>query len=151
MSKESNDGPIILVVEDVEETRDGIERLLKVSGYQVDPARDEQDAVVQAHRNHPNLILVSLAGPPADVISAASRIRERAELSEEVPVVIFCIEPIEQGAEVDIGANVYITRPDNFNQLRGFLRRLLHKPHLRPDSALLSQPSKRSNSFLTTR
>jgi CheY-like chemotaxis protein len=34
----ANDGSLILVVEDVEETRDGIEKLLKADGYRVDPA-----------------------------------------------------------------------------------------------------------------
>jgi hypothetical protein len=37
-----------------------------------------------------------------------------------VPVVVFCIAEIDEGDEVAIGKNVYITRPDNFNQLRIF-------------------------------
>jgi CheY-like chemotaxis protein len=43
-------GPLILVVEDVEETRDGIEKLLAADGYRVDPARQEEDAVTTAMR-----------------------------------------------------------------------------------------------------
>jgi CheY-like chemotaxis protein len=38
---------VILVVEDVEETRYGIERLLTASGYQVSIARDEEDEVLK--------------------------------------------------------------------------------------------------------
>jgi len=117
---------LILVVEDVEETRDGIEELLKVDGYQVDSARDEKDAILRAKREAPALILVSLHGTYVDVIAAARRIRENAQLSEEIPVVVFCVEAVAEGAEVEIGKNVYVTRPDNFNQLRGFLRRLLN-------------------------
>jgi CheY-like chemotaxis protein len=119
---------LILVAEDVEETRDGIEKLLLVDGYRVDPARDEADAVLRARREAPDLILVSLQGQHVDVIAAARRIREAAHLSEGIPVVIFCVEAIPEGAEVGIGKNVYATRPDNFNQLRGFLRRLLKQP-----------------------
>jgi CheY-like chemotaxis protein len=59
MIKEDDTGPIVLVVEDVEEIRDGIEQLLKVDGYRVDAARDERDAVLRARRERPNLILVS--------------------------------------------------------------------------------------------
>jgi hypothetical protein len=44
-----------------------------------------------------------------------------------VPVVVFCIEGIDQGDEVAIGRNVYITRPDNFNQLRSLIARLLNE------------------------
>lgn len=125
---ENAGNPLILVVEDVEETRDGIERLLKVDEYRVDSARNEQDAVVHALREPPDLILLSLGGLPLELIAAARRIRERAALSEGVPVVIFCVESIDEGAEVNIGARVYLTRPDNFNQLRDLLRCILHNP-----------------------
>src|SRR5439155_873287 len=84
----------ILVVEDVAETRDGIEKLLKADGYHVVVARDEHDAIESAQLRHPDLILVSLAGLPNEVIVSARRIREHAEVGEKVPVVLFCIEGI---------------------------------------------------------
>jgi DNA-binding response OmpR family regulator len=114
-----------LVVEDVEETRDGIEKLLTSDGYRVNPARDEADAVDRAKREPPGLILVSVAGSYAQVLALAARVRERAELSETVPIVIFCIPSIAEGAEIALGRNIYITRPDNFDQLRTFLKQLL--------------------------
>ena len=127
MDKKDNTNLIILVVEDVQETREGIEKLLLVDGYRVALARDEQDGIESARRQRPDLILVSLAGLPLEVIVSARRIRERAEIGEEVPVVVFCIDYIAQGAEVAIGENVHLTRPDNFNQLRSLLARLLHR------------------------
>ncbi len=117
----------ILVANDVEETRDGIEKLLTADGYRVDPARNEDDAVDRACRQCPDLILVSLGGLPVDVIASATRIRQRGGLSSEVPVVVFCIPTVDEGAEVAIGNNVYVTRPDNFDQLRAFLGRLLQE------------------------
>jgi PleD family two-component response regulator len=57
MNNEAQQNPLILVVEDIEETR--IERLLIADGYRVDPARNEEDAVIKAKRTPPNLILVS--------------------------------------------------------------------------------------------
>jgi CheY-like chemotaxis protein len=114
-------------VEDVHETRDGIEKLLKADGYHVAVARDELDAVDSARLRSPNLILVSLAGSPREVISTARRIRERAEVGETVPVVVFCIGEIAEGDEVAIGHNVHVTHPDNFNQLRALLTRLLNR------------------------
>jgi two-component system response regulator MprA len=116
---------IILVLEDVNETRDGIEKLLKADGYRVALARDETDAIENAQRQRPDLILVSVAGLPHEVIATARRVRERSAVGEDVPVVLFCIEDIAEGEEVAIGRNVYITRPDNFNQLRSLLGRLL--------------------------
>lgn len=125
MKTEADMRPIILVVEDVAETRDGIERLLQADGYLVAVARDERDAIESARLRRPDLILVSLAGLASEVILAARRIRERAEVGEQVPVVVFCVQGIGEGGEVAIGQNVHITQPDNFNQLRGLLSRLL--------------------------
>ena len=128
MSTNKAVGWIILVVEDVEETRDGIEELLKADGYRVEPARTVEDAILRAKLQPPDLLLVSLAGPTARVIQAAKQIRQEAGLlEEEVPIVIFCFDEVAEGEEVAIEGNVYLTRPDNFNQLRVLLRRLLNK------------------------
>ena len=127
MDKKNDMNPIILVVEDVQETREGIEKLLLVDGYRIALARDEQDGIESAQRQRPHLILVSLAGIPREVILSARRIRESAALGEDVPVVVFCIDEIAQGDEIAIGENVHVTRPDNFNQLRSLLARLLHR------------------------
>jgi CheY-like chemotaxis protein len=134
--------PLILVVEDVHETRDGIEKLLTTDGYRVSLARDERDAIDNALRACPDLILVSLAGASPDVILSARKIREKADVGEQVPVVVFCIEGIGEGDEVAIGQNVHLTRPDNFNQLRSLLTRLLHKisiAALPPGSAITAE------------
>ena len=78
MNNESDTSSIILVVEDITETRDGIEKLLKADGYRVTLARDEKDAIESAQREPPNLILVSVAGLPHEVVIAARHIRELA-------------------------------------------------------------------------
>jgi CheY-like chemotaxis protein len=127
MDKKNNTNLIILVVEDVQETREGIERLLMADGYRITLARDEQDGIESARRQRPNLILVSLAGLPREVIGCARRIRQKAGIVEDVPVVVFCIDDIPQGDEIAIGENVHVTRPDNFDQLRSLLARLLQR------------------------
>jgi len=125
MDNESGLNPMILVVEDVQETRDGIEELLKVDGYRVALARNERDGIESAQRQRPDLILVSLGGLPLEVLDSGRRIRESAAAGDDVPVVIFCFDEILEGAEVAIGKNVHIAQPDNFNELRGLLSRLL--------------------------
>jgi CheY-like chemotaxis protein len=127
MTTEDDMPAIILVVEDVHETRDGIETLLVSDRYRVALARDQRDAIESARRTRPDLILVSLAGSPREVIFSAFSIRQRADLGEHVPVVVFCAEGIGEGDEVAIGRNVHLTHPDNFNQLRSLIARLLNK------------------------
>ena len=125
VTKEKPTNPLILVVEDVQEIRDGMEKLLTADGYRVSLARDEHEALDHGRLKRPDLILVSLAGSPTDVSMTATRIREGIEPGQNVPVVIFCGGGIDEGDEVAIGHNVHLTRPDNFNQLRALLARLL--------------------------
>jgi two-component system, OmpR family, response regulator MprA len=136
MMREENIPAIILVVEDVHETRDGIETLLMADGYTVALARDERDAIESAQRTRPDLILISLGGSPYEVVLSARSIRERADVGERVPVVVFCIEGIDEGDEVEIGENVHLTRPDNFNQLRSLIARLLNNNSIVATAAL---------------
>ena len=53
------------------------------------------------------------------------RIRKEVAVGYEVPVVVFCAQDISEGEEVAINGNVYLTNPDNFNQLRSLVARLL--------------------------
>ena len=116
---------LILVVEDVYETRAGIDTLLKANGYRVAFARTEGEARNSTRPERPDLILVSGAGLPNNVLVRVGRIRSETAVGDEVPVVVFCAQDISEGEEVAIGGNVYLTNPDNFNQLRSLVARLL--------------------------
>lgn len=115
----------ILIVEDVQETRDSIKELLKSDGYQVDAVPDEDEAQDKIERNPPDLILVSLDGLPEDVFASARRIRQRGGLTELTPIVIFSLDTVPEGGEEELKGNVHVTMPDNFNQLRALLTRVL--------------------------
>jgi hypothetical protein len=68
---------------------------------------------------------VSRSALPDNIIVKVDRIRKDAAVGDEVPVVVFCAQDIPEGEEVAIGGNVYLTNPDNFNQLRSLVARLL--------------------------
>jgi DNA-binding response OmpR family regulator len=115
----------ILVVDDLDETRHLYGKMLRGSGYDVDLAWDEDDAVVRAAAHIPDLILMSLGSDWQKVVATGKRIREGAGVGDAVTMVVFCASAIPEGAEMEVCQNVYVTRPDNFDQLRGFLGRLL--------------------------
>ena len=115
----------MLVVEDVEETRDGIKALLDAGGYCVNVARDEMNAVASAQWETPDLILLSLGGKKNDLVAASARIRVKVDPAEEIPIVIFCGEGVPEGAEIDLGRRLFLTSPDNWQQLSALLARLL--------------------------
>ena len=116
---------LILVLEDVYETRAGIDTLLKANGYRVAFGRAEGELLNSTLPERPDLILVSGAGLPNNVLVKVDNMRREAAVGDEVPVVVFCAQDIPEGEEVAIGGNVYLTNPDNFNQLRGLVARLL--------------------------
>ena len=115
---------LILVVEDVRETSDGIERLLKTDGYRVALASDELHAIESVQLTRPDLILVNWTGLSGQVLATVRRLRERSAVGDQIPVV-FWVEDLDQGEEVALEENVHLTRPENFNQLRDLLARLL--------------------------
>lgn len=125
VTKDNHMNPLILIVEDVHEIRDGMEKLLKADGYRVSLARDEQEALDNARVKRPDLILVSQQESTTEVSMAATRLREGIQVDHNVPVVFFCGGGISEGDEVAMEHNVHLTRPDNFNQLRSLLARLL--------------------------
>jgi CheY-like chemotaxis protein len=125
MIVEQHQRPIILVLEDVEETGYLIEKMLNGNGYCVTLARTEEDAIMRARLQSPDLILMSLGLGLEFILATALRIREQASLSQDVAIVVFCVPTIPEGAEMEISKNVYVIRPDNFNQLRELLHKLL--------------------------
>jgi CheY-like chemotaxis protein len=125
VKRDRRERPVILVVEDVEETRRGIEKLLLASRYDIGTAGNEEEAVWKARLRAPDLILMSLGLDAARALLVARRIRDGAGLTEQVPVVVFCAPELHEGDEVAIGHNVYMTWPDNFDQLRASLKGIL--------------------------
>ena len=124
-SRKTEKSRLILVVEDVYETRAGIDTLLKANGYRVVFATADGEAIASTRPEPPDLILVSGAGLPNNVLVKVGRMRKESAVGEDVPVVVFCAQDIPEGEEVAIGGNVYLTNPDNFNQLRSLVARLL--------------------------
>lgn len=120
-----NKSRTILVVNDVEATRDGIKQMLEQDGYSIMIARNEKDAVEKFHLEQIDLMLVTFEGETASVIVAAERIRARAETGENTPIIIFCVGELEEEAAVE--GNIYFSCPDDFNQLRKFIERLLDR------------------------
>jgi dTDP-4-dehydrorhamnose 3,5-epimerase-like enzyme len=69
---------------------------------------------------------VNWTGLSGQVLTVVHRIRERSEIGDQIPVV-FWVEDLDEGEEVALEENVFLTRPDSFNQLRGLLARLLNR------------------------
>ncbi len=116
----------VLVVEDFEDNRFMMRRLLEMSGYRVVEAVDGQEAVEKAQSERPNLILMDLSLPLLDGLAATRRIRE---LLHEVPIVaVSAHDTADFHADaLAAGCDEYVTKPIDFDELEHLLGRLLAK------------------------
>ena len=85
MSDSNNHRAIVLIVEDIEEIREGMKSSVKALGFGVAEATGCEEAVAVAGRVHPSLILTEEELP--DFYQLTERLREHPTLSD-VPLVM---------------------------------------------------------------
>ncbi|MBA3767307.1 MAG: response regulator [Acidobacteria bacterium] len=118
--------PTIMVVEDFEDNRFMMRRLLEMSGYQVLEAVNGEEAVEIAKREHPSLILMDLSLPLLDGLAATRRIRQDAALRDVPIVAVSAHDTADFHADaLAAGCNDYVTKPIDFDQLEALLGKLL--------------------------
>lgn len=121
----TQNGAVILVLERDQEVRDGIAALLIANGYRVIAARGEEEAILRTQIERPQLILAPVWRSDEETVAEAKQTRERINCDKHIPIVVFSAETLSDDPERDVANQVFITNPDNFNQLREFLRRVM--------------------------
>ena len=126
MAEHETPAPTVLVVEDFEDNRFMMRRLLETSGYHVIEAVNGQEAVEAATRERPDLILMDLSLPMLDGLSATRRIREQDGLGRVPIVAVSAHDTTDFHADaLAAGCNEYVTKPIDFDHLERLLRRLV--------------------------
>jgi CheY-like chemotaxis protein len=117
---------LVLLVEDTEDNRFMLRRLLEMSGYTVIEARNGEEAVQVAADERPNLILMDLSLPIIDGLAATRRIRKLPDF-DQVPIVAVSAHDTADfhSDAIAAGCNSYITKPIDFNELEQLLQQLL--------------------------
>lgn len=116
---------VILVLEQDQELRDGIAALLSADGYRVISARGEEEAILRTQSECPKLILSGMGRSKSETVASAKHTRERMNCSQAIPIILFSDVTIPEGSQRDLGEKVYVANPDNFDQLREFVRTLM--------------------------
>src|ERR687889_667649 len=129
VSQEREDGrAVVLVVEDFEDNRFMMRRLLEMSGYRVVEAVNGNQAVEMATSVRPDIILMDLSLPQLDGLAATRRIREQQGLGRVPIVAVSAHDSADFHAEaLAAGCNEYVTKPIDFDQLVDLLSRLTAK------------------------
>ena len=107
----------ILVVEDVESSRDLVVQLLE-DDYEVIEAVNGEEAVALAEKEHPDLILMDLSLPVMDGWEATRQIKSKKEL-QSVPIIALTAHAMKGDEEKAkaAGCNDYLSKPVDENDL----------------------------------
>lgn len=118
--------PLVLVVEDHEDTRFLLKTMLEMHGYRVSEARDGEEGVLLARREHPRLVIMDATLPRLDGIAATRRIRSDSAL-ESVPVVFLSghAQPDFRAAALDAGGTDFLVKPIALDVLASVLEKHL--------------------------
>jgi len=119
---------LFLVVEDFEDSRFMMCRLLELAGYRVLEASDGEQAVKAAVEARPALILMDLSLPKLDGLAATRQIRKHKALSK-VPILAVSAHDSPQSREeaLEAGCDDYVTKPIDFDHLNKLVKQFFSK------------------------
>ena len=116
----------ILVVDDSEDMRDLLQRLLERAGYRVVLAADGQASLTQAKRHHPDLVLMDLSLPDMDGWEAVRHLRKMPEFATTPIIAVTAhVSPREEERAMAAGCTAHIGKPFDTRVLLQSITRLL--------------------------
>lgn len=123
----------ILVVDDDDGLRELIRINLQHAGYQVIQASNGRECVTAVRNQRPDLVILDVMMPDMDGLEACTRVREFSQL----PILMLTAK-VQSGDVItglDHGADDYLAKPFNMDELAARLRALLRR--LPPSAQLL--------------
>ncbi len=122
----SREKKLFLVVEDFEDSRFMMRRLLEMAGYDVVEATDGEEAIHLATDCRPAVILMDLSLPKLDGLEATRRIRQKRGLKRVPIVAVSAHDSVESRNEaLEAGCNEYVTKPIDFDRLNHLLQKFV--------------------------
>jgi CheY-like chemotaxis protein len=118
----------VLLVEDTEDNRFMMRRLLEMSGFRVLEAINGEEAVRVAANERPQIILMDLSLPVIDGLAATRRIRGLTQLGQVPIVAVSAHDSADFHSEaLAAGCDAYITKPIDFGELEELVTHLLSR------------------------
>jgi two-component system, cell cycle response regulator DivK len=121
--------PRVLLVEDNEESRDGLARHLRRKGYEVLLAVDGRQGVDAARAEAPDLILMDMSLPVLDGWEATRQLKA-APQTRGIPVIALTAHAMAGDREraLEAGCDDYDTKPIEFPRLLAKIKSLSETP-----------------------
>jgi len=118
--------PKLLLVEDNEESRDGLSRHLRRKGFDVTVAVDGQQGIEAARTGAPDLILMDMSLPVLDGWEATKQLKADPN-TRHIPVIALTAHAMAGDREkaMQAGCDEYDTKPIESARLLGKIQALL--------------------------
>ena len=119
----------VLVVEDEADLADAVARGLRREGYAVDVAYDGDEALDKAAVNAYDLVCLDLNLPGIDGIDVVRRLRADGAAAEPPRVLMLTARDrtVDRVVGLDEGADDYLVKPFDFDELKARVRALLRR------------------------
>jgi two-component system response regulator MprA len=135
-SAQSESSPTILVVEDRPEVLEVVRRTLVSNGYTVETAADGEEGLQKALDLQPSLVILDVGLPRLDGLDVAKELRHRAF---RAPVLMLtALDTVsDKVMGFDAGADDYLPKPFDYQELLARIKALLRRAALRADEVAL--------------
>jgi two-component system, OmpR family, response regulator MprA len=120
--------PLVLVIDDEETIVDLITLGLKYEGFEVAAASEGEEGIVAAQRTNPVFIILDWMLPDMDGLEVCRRLRTNPT-THAIPILLLTAKG-EVGSRVaglNTGADDYLTKPFNFEELVARMRAILRR------------------------
>jgi two-component system, OmpR family, response regulator MprA len=132
----------VLVVDDDRAVRDALRRVLTLSGYEVQTADGGAEAIDAVVQSVPDAVVLDVGMPEIDGLEVCERLRR---LGNRVPILMLTarVEVSDRVAGLDAGADDYLAKPFDNDELKARLRALLRRsgPEGDPDELSFAELS----------
>ena len=117
--------PLILLIEDDEQTRRFLRSTLTHKGWRIIEADNGKSGLAMIKNDNPDLVILDLGLPDMDGLSVTKRLRQISN----IPVLILSARSQEQNkiTALDTGADDYLTKPFGTGELQARLQALLRR------------------------
>lgn len=116
----------VLLAEDDRAIRNALERALTLEGYRVTAVADGVEALAQAHRTPPDVLVLDVMMPGIDGLQVCRVLRAEGD---RTPILMLTalVETQDRIAGLDAGADDYVVKPFDVEEVFARLRALLRR------------------------
>ncbi|WP_028805042.1 response regulator transcription factor [Streptomyces sp. 142MFCol3.1] len=116
----------VLLAEDDRAIRHALERALTLEGYEVTAVADGVEALAQAHRTPPDVLVLDVMMPGIDGLQVCRVLRAEGD---RTPILMLTalVETVDRIAGLDAGADDYVVKPFDVEEVFARLRALLRR------------------------